>query len=143
MIKYIYGWGNKFGMIKCRTTDVPEFQNYEYQNSKRSVIRLFYLRIYFLLFFFQITWTLKVFDSFFKFHKFSKSLNFGNLIIFQIKKLKISQILQFHFKRKKKNSWIKKNGITSFIILIFVIRSFDNLYATQKNTISKISNLEN
>ena len=24
------GWGTKFGMIKCRTTDIPEFQNYEY-----------------------------------------------------------------------------------------------------------------
>ena len=24
------GWGTKFGMIKCRTTDIPQFQNYEY-----------------------------------------------------------------------------------------------------------------
>ena len=24
------GWGTKFGTIKCRTTDMPEFQNYEY-----------------------------------------------------------------------------------------------------------------
>ena len=24
------GWSTKFGMIKCRTTDIPEFQNYEY-----------------------------------------------------------------------------------------------------------------
>ena len=74
--------GYKYGMIKCRTTDIPEFQNYEYQN--KSIIRLFYLRIYFLLFF-LITWTLKVFDNFSKFHKFSKLLNFGNFIIFQIK----------------------------------------------------------
>ena len=39
-IKYIWlskqksltsvGWSTKFGMIKCRTTDIPEFQNYEY-----------------------------------------------------------------------------------------------------------------
>ena len=28
--KYQVGWGSKFGMIKCRTTDIPEFQNYEY-----------------------------------------------------------------------------------------------------------------
>ena len=24
------GWGTKFGMIKCRTTYILEFQNYEY-----------------------------------------------------------------------------------------------------------------
>ena len=24
------GWGKKFGMIECRTTDIPKFQNYEY-----------------------------------------------------------------------------------------------------------------
>ena len=24
------GWGTKFGMMKSRTTDIPEFQNYEY-----------------------------------------------------------------------------------------------------------------
>ena len=24
------GWNTKFGMIKCKTTDTPEFQNYEY-----------------------------------------------------------------------------------------------------------------
>ena len=24
------GWGTKFGMIKCRTSDIPKFQNYEY-----------------------------------------------------------------------------------------------------------------
>ena len=29
-MKDIYGWGTKFGMIKCRTIDIPEFQNYEY-----------------------------------------------------------------------------------------------------------------
>ena len=23
------GWSTKFGMIKCRNTDIPEFQNYE------------------------------------------------------------------------------------------------------------------
>ena len=23
------GWGTKFGIIKCRTTDISEFQNYE------------------------------------------------------------------------------------------------------------------
>ena len=23
-------WGTKLGMIKCRTTDIPEYQNYEY-----------------------------------------------------------------------------------------------------------------
>ena len=26
----LYGWGTKFGMIKCRPTDIPEFKNYEY-----------------------------------------------------------------------------------------------------------------
>ena len=30
-----FGWGTKSGMIKCRTTDIPEFQNYEYSNSER------------------------------------------------------------------------------------------------------------
>ena len=28
------GWGTKFEMFKFRTTDIPEFQNYEYQNSE-------------------------------------------------------------------------------------------------------------
>ena len=27
--------GTKFGMVKYRTTDIPEFQNYEYYNSER------------------------------------------------------------------------------------------------------------
>ena len=71
-------------MIKCRTTDIPEFQNYEYLNSERSVIRLSHLQNYYVILF-LITWTLKVFDNFFKFHKFSKLLNVGNFIIFQIK----------------------------------------------------------
>ena len=57
------GWGTKFEMIKCRATDFPEFQNYEYKNRGRRVIRLFYLWIYFLLLFFKITRTLKVFDN--------------------------------------------------------------------------------
>ena len=25
-----FEWGTKFGMIKCKTTDIPDFQNYEY-----------------------------------------------------------------------------------------------------------------
>ena len=25
-----WGWGTKFGMIKSRTTDIPEYKNYEY-----------------------------------------------------------------------------------------------------------------
>ena len=45
-------WRIKFGMIECGTTDIPEFRNYEYWNSERWVIRLFYLWIYFLLLFF-------------------------------------------------------------------------------------------
>ena len=33
----------KFGMIKCRTTDIPDFQNYEYRNSERLfyTVRIF------------------------------------------------------------------------------------------------------
>ena len=27
---YADGWGTKFGMIKCKTTDIPKFQNYVY-----------------------------------------------------------------------------------------------------------------
>ena len=29
------GWDTKFGMIKCRTTDILEFQNYKYSHSER------------------------------------------------------------------------------------------------------------
>ena len=71
-------------MIECRTTDIPEFQNYEYYNRERWVIRLFYLWIYLLLLLFQITWTVKVFDNI---SKFSKLSNFENFMIFQIKKI--------------------------------------------------------
>ena len=53
----------------------------------------------FSIFFFLIIWTLKVFANFSKCYKFSKLLNFGNFIIFQIKKLQISSILQFNFKK--------------------------------------------
>ena len=59
------------------------------------------MNLFSVIFFFLITWTLKVFDNFSKFHKFSKFFNFGNFIIFQIKKLQISLILQFHFKKQK------------------------------------------
>ena len=40
----------------------------------------------FFIIIFLITWTLKVFDSFFQIMKFYKLLNFGNINIFQIKK---------------------------------------------------------
>ena len=53
----------------------------------------------FIIIIFLITCTLKIFDNFSKFHKFSKLLNSGNLIIFQIKKLQVSSIFQFHFKK--------------------------------------------
>ena len=26
----IFGWGTKLGMLKCKTTDITEFHNYEY-----------------------------------------------------------------------------------------------------------------
>ena len=34
------GWGTKFGMIKCRMTDIPEFQNYEYIFYKYDFLKL-------------------------------------------------------------------------------------------------------
>ena len=52
-------------------------------------------------YFFKMTSTRKEYDSF---SKFSKLLYFGNFIIFQIKKKRISWILQFHYKNENINS---------------------------------------
>ena len=43
---YRFGWSTKFGIVKCRMTDILEFQNYEYKNSERWVILFVYF--YFL-----------------------------------------------------------------------------------------------
>ena len=69
--------------------------------------------------FFLITWTLKVFDNFYKFHKFSKLLNFGNLIIFQIKKKFFNFKISFWEVESKFVN--KKLNNSSFFILIYVI----------------------
>ena len=89
-------------------------QNLEWSNVKRPIFRNFkitYIRIakdklvdYFISEFFKIikkkiTWTLKVFKNFSKFHKFSKLLNFGNFIIFQIKKITIFFDFPIYFKK--------------------------------------------
>ena len=49
----------------------------------------------FCLLFFKITWTLKVFDNFFKFQKFSKLLNLGNFIIYQMNNNKFLKFYKF------------------------------------------------
>ena len=96
-------------MIKCKTTDIPEFKNCKYLNSERWVIRLFYLRIFFIIFFLNYL-TLQIFDNF---SKWPKLLNFGNFLIFQIKNNKFLKFYNFILKRKKINKSVnKKNGIT-------------------------------
>ena len=60
------GWGIKFEMIKCRTTDIPEFQITNFKIAKDKLFDYFIYEFISLLLFFKITWTLKVFDNFFK-----------------------------------------------------------------------------
>ena len=65
------------------------FRNFKITNIKIAKHELFDHFIYefiFYYYYFLINWILKVFDNFSKFHKFSKLLNFGNYITFQIKK---------------------------------------------------------
>ena len=47
---------------------------------------ILFTNLFSIIFFFYITWILKVFDNFSKSYKVSKLLNFGNFIIFQKKK---------------------------------------------------------
>ena len=35
----LFGWGSKFWITECRTTNISEIQNYEYQNNERWIIR--------------------------------------------------------------------------------------------------------
>ena len=49
MFKALFEWGSSFGTTKCRTTDISEFQNFEYEMDEKWVIRIFYFGIYFLL----------------------------------------------------------------------------------------------
>ena len=39
------------GTKKCRTTDISEFQNCEYSNNEKWVIRFFYFQIYLKFFY--------------------------------------------------------------------------------------------
>ena len=75
-----YGRGTKLGTIKCRTTDISEFQNYEYYS-------MILFTNSFSIIFFKLP-KHKVLDNFSKFEIFSKLLNSGNFIIFQIHKIK-------------------------------------------------------
>ena len=61
----LIGWGTNFAMVKCRTTDIPEFQNYECKIAKDELFDYFICEFIFY-YFFKITWTLKVFDNFSK-----------------------------------------------------------------------------
>ena len=36
-------WGLTFGMTKCRTADISDFQNFEYEKNESRFIRFFYL----------------------------------------------------------------------------------------------------
>ena len=79
---------------------------------------------YFILFFF-ITWTLKVFDNFVKFHKFSKLLNFGKFIN-RITHLSLFNIRNFDIPKPRS----------------FYIWSFDNLYPTQRFQFQKLQKFQ-
>ena len=75
--------------LEWSNVERPIFQNVKITNIKIAEDELFDYFIYefiFYYYYFLIIWTLKIFDSFSKFYRFSKLLNFGNFLIFRIKK---------------------------------------------------------
>ena len=44
------GWGTKFEMIKCRTTDIPKFQNFNMKIAKDDLVDYFIYDFFLLLF---------------------------------------------------------------------------------------------
>ena len=58
---WLIDWGSTFGTTKCRTFDISEFRNFEYESHESWIIRFFHFWIYFLLLrFFSILRTLKI-----------------------------------------------------------------------------------
>ena len=42
----MYGWTSTFGKTKCRTTDISEFRNFEYERNERWITCIRILKIY-------------------------------------------------------------------------------------------------
>ena len=84
-------WGSTFGTTKYRTNDIPEFQNFGYEDNERWAIRFFIFEFLFLFFYLLVIRTLEIHDNFshwkfVEFRYFSKLSKFKKLLIFKIVK---------------------------------------------------------